>query len=171
MTQELRELGGAETAEIFEVINAAAERYRGVIPAESDTDPYMPMAEVEAEMEEMRCYGWYADRLAGVVGIQERADVSLIRHLYVHPAFQRQGIGTRLLEEALERSASETVLVGTWKAAEWAVAFYERRGFENLGTDVELLSEYWEIPAYQREASVVLRYEPQPDRLQSSWVG
>lgn len=159
MTDEITALTGADGGDIFEVINEAAVRYSGVIPEESDTDPYMPLSELEAEMDEMQFYGLSRDRLVGVIGIQERDGVSLIRHLYVRPEAQREGVGTRLLEAGLDRTESETVLVGTWKAAEWAIDFYEKNGFENLGTDAELLSTYWDIPDHQLEASVVLRYE------------
>jgi hypothetical protein len=50
------------------------------------------------------------------------------------------------------------MLVGTWKAADWAIRFYEKRGFR-LTTDAEkarLLKKYWTIPDRQVEESVVL---------------
>jgi GNAT superfamily N-acetyltransferase len=159
MTREVTALSETDRKAVFEVINAAAEMYEGSIPEESDTTPYMSMGELEAEMERIQFYGDVRDRLAGVIGIQERPSVSLIRHLYVRPEHQRRGIGTGLLEAGIERTDSPTVLVGTWAAAEWAVDFYESNGFENLGADMELLSEYWDVPEYQRAASVVLRYE------------
>lgn len=158
MAADIRELTVADRPAIFEVINAAAEKYRGVIPAESDTDPYMPMAELTAEMDEMEFLGT-GEPLVGVIGVQERADVSLIRHLYVRPAEQRRGIGSALLETAIDRAEAGTVLVGTWKAADWAIDFYRKNGFSNLGTDIDLLSRYWEVPEHQMTASVVLRYE------------
>lgn len=159
MSRETRVLSEADKRDVFEVINAAARMYDGVIPEASDTDPYMPTGELEEEMDQMQFYGAICDRLVGVIGVQERSDVSLIRHLYVRPDSQREGVGTDLLETGIGRAASETVLVGTWKAAEWAIEFYEKNGFEFLGTDTDLLSTYWEIPAHQMEASVVLRYE------------
>ena len=143
--------------EIFAVINAAAAKYAGVIPEESDTEPYMPMSEFQQEMAEMQFYGAIGDRLVAVIGIQERSDVTLIRHLYVRPEHQRQGIGTRLLEMGMAVAEADTVLVGTWQAAEWAIRFYEQHGYENLGTDADLLSTYWDIPDHQIAASVVLR--------------
>jgi GNAT superfamily N-acetyltransferase len=151
-------LSADDRDEVLAVINAAAERYRGVIPAESDTDPYMSAAELESALAAMQFYGAVRDRLVGVIGTQERADVSLVRHLYVRPPAQGEGIGTALLERALERADAETVLVGTWKAAEWAVEFYRANGFELLGTDRDLLATYWDVPEHQRDHSVVLRY-------------
>lgn len=159
MDREVSALSMADTADIYEVINAAAEMYEGVIPAESETDPYMPMDELDAEMGAMQFFGFNRDELEGVIGLQERSDVSLIRHLYVRPSSQRTGIGTALLDSGLDRAASSIVLVGTWAAAEWAIDFYEQHGFENLGTNVDLLSTYWDIPEHQIAASVVLRYE------------
>ena len=43
--------------EIFGVVNAAAEKYRGVIPDDRWREPYMPMEEVREEMKRMRFYG------------------------------------------------------------------------------------------------------------------
>ena len=50
------------------------------------------------------------------------------------------------------------VLVGTWAAAEWAIRFYRRHGFEPVGPErtAALLREYWTIPERQIETSVVL---------------
>ena len=50
------------------------------------------------------------------------------------------------------------MLVGTWAAAEWAIRFYERHGFEYVGRERtgELLRAYWDIPERQIETSVVL---------------
>jgi GNAT superfamily N-acetyltransferase len=159
MSKELTPLSETDQNAVFEVINAAAEAYEGEIPDESDTTPYMSMDEVETEMGRIQFYGDIRDRLVGVIGIQERQAVSLVRHLYVRPERQRQGVGTALLEGGIERADSQTVLVGTWAAAEWALEFYESNGFENLGTDRELLARHWEIPSHQIAASVVLRYE------------
>lgn len=159
MAVDIRKLTAADRSAIHDVINAAAEKYRGVIPEESDTDPYMPMAELMDAMNGMEFFGAGEDSLVGVIGVQERDDVSLIRHLYVRPADQRQGIGTALLETAIDRADSGTILVGTWKTADWAIAFYRRNGFANLGTEIDLLSRYWAVPEHQMAASVVIRYD------------
>jgi hypothetical protein len=54
------------------------------------------------------------------------------------------------------------VLVGTWAAAEWAIRFYRRHGFEPVGLDrtASLLKDYWSIPDRQIETSVVLANPP-----------
>lgn len=167
MIREITVLSEVDREIIFEVINAAAEMYEGIIPQESDTDPYMPMDELEAEMDVMQFYGVVRDRLEGVIGVQERSDGSLIRHLYVRPDSQRRGIGTELLETGLERSDSRTVLVGPWKAAEWAIEFSEQNGFDNLGTDIDLLSSYWEVPEHhkRRRSCSSTKLDTDPARL------
>jgi GNAT superfamily N-acetyltransferase len=98
--------------------------------------------------------------LVGVMGVQPVGDVLLVRHAYVVPARQREGIGAALLEHIL-RAARRPVLVGTWAAAEWAIRFYRRHGFALVGPErtAELLRAYWSIPERQIETSVVLELE------------
>ena len=140
-------------------MNAAAEAYRGVIPADCWHEPYMPREELDREIEAgVAFWGYEADgELVGVMGIQAVDDVDLIRHAYVAPGNQRRGIGSALLER-LHRPAGRPLLVGTWAAADWAIRFYERHGFELIPRErtAELLRTYWDIPDRQIETSVVL---------------
>jgi GNAT superfamily N-acetyltransferase len=144
---------------IFAIVNAAAEAYRGVIPPDRWHEPYMPMEELDAEIAAGVEFWGYADdgELLGTMGIQPVRDVNLIRHAYVVPESQGRGIGGALLEHLLG-VATRPMLVGTWAAAEWAIRFYERHGFEYVGTErtAELLREYWDIPERQIQTSVVL---------------
>ncbi len=95
--------------------------------------------------------------LLGVMGRQPLADVTLIRHAYVLPAAQQQGIGARLLSHLL-KGGNAPVLVGTWAAAWWAISFYEKYGFRQVAPDEKdrLLRRYWTISRRQVETSVVL---------------
>ena len=95
------------------------------------------------------------------MGIQPVGDVDLIRHAYVAPANQRQGIGAALLDH-LARSSTRQRLVGTWAAADWAIRFYEGHGFELVAPEraAELLTTYWTIPERQIATSVVLERQP-----------
>ena len=144
-------------------MNAAAEAYRGVIPADRWHEPYMPAEELDAEIGAgVEFWGWFdEERLVGVMGIQPVRDVELIRHAYVLPDRQGAGIGGELLEHLMKR-ASRRVLVGTWAAAEWAIRFYRGHGFEPVARDriASLLRTYWEIPERQIETSVVLARPP-----------
>lgn len=145
--------------EIEAIVNAAAQAYRGVIPADRWHEPYMTRAELDSEIARGVEF-WGLERegaLAGVMGVQQVKDATLIRHAYVRPAMQRGGTGSALLR-ALVPLAKGPLLVGTWAAAHWAIAFYERNGFRRVmpGEKDRLLETYWTIPPRQREVSVVL---------------
>jgi GNAT superfamily N-acetyltransferase len=148
-----------DRATLLRIINLAAEAYRGVIPADCWHDPYMPATELEQEIAAgVAFWGYEADgELVGLMGIQAVRDVELIRHAYVFPGRQRLGVGACLLGHLMSL-ATRPVLVGTWAAAAWAIRFYERHGFEQVGPErtAALLSEYWTIPDRQIETSVVL---------------
>jgi len=152
-----------ERGDILEIVNAAAEAYRGVIPADRWQEPYMDAGELDGEIGAgVEFWGCEAHgRLAGVMGIQAVRDVDLIRHAYVRPDVQGEGVGRRLLEH-LRAAAERPLLVGTWTAAEWAVRFYRRNGFEPVGEErtKRLLRTYWAIPERQLETSIVLAYPP-----------
>lgn len=146
-----------ELATIGEIINAAAERYRGAIPADCFHEPYMPTAELAAEWGRMNFFGFEADgRLVGVMATQDVLDATLIRHAYVRPEYQGRGIGSTLLRHLLERAETDRILVGTWAGAVWAIRLYQRHGFELLPDTEALLVKYWTVPPRQREVSVVL---------------
>jgi GNAT superfamily N-acetyltransferase len=152
-----------ERAAILDIVNGAAEAYRGIIPTDRFGDPYMAADELDAEIAAGVGFWGYEDDgvLVGVMGIQPVRDVDLIRHAYVAPARQRGGVGAALLEH-LTDGTSRRVLVGTWAAAEWAIRFYRRHGFAlvNRERGAELLRQYWTIPERQIETSVVLAKPP-----------
>ena len=159
----IRPCTDGERDEIAEIVNAAAEAYRGVIPADRWHEPYMPRSELDEEIAAGVVFWGYEDdgELTGVMGVQPVHDVELIRHAYVRPGRQRHGIGGALLQHLIA-SATRPILVGTWADAEWAIRFYERHGFEYVGRErtAELLRTYWSIPERQIETSVVLAKPP-----------
>lgn len=152
-----------ERGAILAIVNAAAEAYRGVIPADRWREPYMPVDELEREIAAgVAFWGYEADgALVGIMGIQPVRDVELIRHAYVAPGSQGRGVGGALLEH-LARRSTRPMLVGTWAAADWAVRFYRRHGFEQVSTErkTTLLRTYWTLPDRQIETSVVLEARP-----------
>jgi GNAT superfamily N-acetyltransferase len=155
----LRRSTGQDVGAIFAIINDAAHIYRGVIPADRWHEPYMPLDELEREIAAGVVF-WVAEadaQLQAVMGIQDRGDVALVRHAYTAPRIQRQGMGTRLLRH-VESLVDKPVLIGTWAAAAWAIAFYHRNGYTLVsGTEKDrLLKTYWSIPERQVETSVVL---------------
>jgi GNAT superfamily N-acetyltransferase len=158
----IRRCGPADIAAMDGIINDAAQAYRGAIPADQWHEPYMPRAALAAEIGRgVEFWGWEdSGVLAGVMGLQGVKDVTLIRHAYVRSDQQRHGIGSALLD-ALIAQASRRLLVGTWAAAHWAIAFYQRHGFRLVAPDEKdrLLGMYWTISERQRETSVVLVHE------------
>jgi len=144
---------------ILAIVNAAAEAYRGVIPADCWHEPYMGVAELAQEIAAgVRFSGYEVEgELVGVMGIQSVRDVDLIRHAYVRPAWQGRGVG-RVLMDHLRAGNRRPVLVGTWAAATWAIRFYQHNGFRLVPEHDKdrLLQAYWNIPARQVEVSVVL---------------
>jgi len=142
------------------IINEAARAYQDVIPADCYHQPYMPVDELEREMKRMTFFGWEANgELVGVMGFELIKDVTLIRHAYVLPQWQRQGIGGKLLNHLEGLVSTRRLLVGTWADARWAIDFYERHGFKLLPDKDELLKTYWDIPQRQIDTSVVLGVE------------
>jgi GNAT superfamily N-acetyltransferase len=159
----IRLCGITDRDAIHAIVNAAAEAYRGVIPEDRWHDPYMPREELDGEIDAGVVFWGYEDdgELIGVMGIQQVRDVDLIRHAYVKPAAQRRGIGGALMEH-ITREPPRPLLVGTWAAADWAIAFYERHGFALVTPEQknELLQTYWTIPDRQIATSVVLANPP-----------
>jgi GNAT superfamily N-acetyltransferase len=108
----------------------------------------------------MNFFGWEANgELVAVVGFQLVKDITLIRHAYVLPEWQKQGIGNKLLSHLKGLVTTSRLLVGTWADASWAITFYKKHGFNLLPGKKELLKTYWDIPQRQIETSVVLGME------------
>jgi N-acetylglutamate synthase-like GNAT family acetyltransferase len=147
---------------IYQIINEAAQIYKGIIPADRWKDPYMPKEELKHEIDAHVCFWGYEEEgeLLGVMGIQDILDVTLIRHAYVRTAQQNRGIGGKLLSH-LRTLTSRPILLGTWADATWAIRFYEKHGFHLVTPEEKdrLLKKYWSIPDRQIETSVVLAEE------------
>jgi GNAT superfamily N-acetyltransferase len=149
----------ADFSAILAIVNDAARAYHGVIPADRWHEPYMSEEELEREIAAGVTF-WIAEedgRPSGVMGIQDKGDVALVRHAYVDPSAQRSGVGTKLLRH-VDGLVDRPILIGTWATASWAIEFYRRNGFDVVseGEKDRLLRRYWSIPARQIETSVVL---------------
>ncbi len=144
---------------IHAIINDAAEAYRDVIPQDCWHTPYMGDDELRREIQTGVAFSVEErnHEVLGVMGLQDVADVTLIRHAYVRTKDQGQGIGSSLLS-ALKEIATRPLLIGTWAAATWAISFYEGHGFRlvDVETKENLLDTYWSVPSRQATTSVVL---------------
>jgi N-acetylglutamate synthase-like GNAT family acetyltransferase len=155
----IRECREADFTTILEIINEAAQAYKGVIPDDCWHEPYMPSEELRHEIEDgIDFWGLERDgQLLGVMGIQDRGDLALIRHAYIRTQAQKRGIGTSLFQH-LANITEKHILIGTWAAASWALSFYEKHGYTTVSEEEKnrLLEKYWSIPERQIETSVVL---------------
>ena len=144
---------------LFIIINDGASAYKGIIPADRWHDPYMTAAELKEQIDDGVQFWIYRqdDEILGVMGIQDRNSVTLIRHAYVRTKDRKKGIGSKLLQHLCDL-ATTPILIGTWADAKWAIAFYQKHGFRLVSEDEKnkLLCKYWTIPVRQIETSVVL---------------
>lgn len=155
----IRRCNDQDFESIRAIINDGASAYKGIIPEDRWTEPYMSREKLQHEIDQGVVFWSYeeAGTLIGVMGIQDVQDVTLIRHAYIRTSSQKRGIGAQLLSH-LRKLAKRPVLIGTWADAGWAIRFYERHGFQTVcAVEKErLLTRYWKIPHRQIETSVVL---------------
>ncbi len=159
MMMEIRACKESDFETIHTIINDAAQAYRSVIPADRWHEPYMSAAELADEIQDGVVF-WGAEQdsgLDGIMGIQDKGDVTLIRHAYVRTGIQQKGIGTHLLRR-LESVTKTPILIGTWATAVWAISFYQKNGYQLVIPEekTRLLKKYWCIHERQIETSVVL---------------
>ena len=155
----LRRCNDDDFKSVYTIINDAARAYCGVIPADCWKEPYMPRDELRREIDAGVVFWGFeqGQQLLGVMGLQEVGEATLIRHAYTRTQYQRQGIAAQLLRSLCDR-ARKPVLIGTWQSASWAIAFYQKHGFQLVSHEHKdaLLKTYWNVPARQIETSVVL---------------
>src|SRR6202142_2560130 len=141
---------------VWIIINDGAQAYRGTIPVDRWTEPYMSREKLQHEIDDGIAFWGYEDagNLLGVMGLQQVRDVTLIRHAHVRTSSQKRGVGTHLLSH-LRFLTKRPVLIGAWADDVWAIRFYERHGFQMVSTTEKdrLLKQYWSIPERQVETS------------------
>jgi GNAT superfamily N-acetyltransferase len=128
---------------MLEIVNDAAQAYRGVIPADCWAEPYMPEEELLREIEAgVRFWGAeHGGRLVAVMGIQHVGDVSLIRHAYVRTADRRQGFGSRLIGAFSCRHRDRPF--GHLGRASWAIRFTKAQVPPSPRREDRMLRKYW----------------------------
>src|SRR6266436_9900080 len=97
---------------IWAIINDAARSYKGFIPADRWTEPYMSRKQLQHEFDEGVVFWGYEDTgtLVGVMGLQQVQDVTLIRHAYVLTSHQKRGIGAHLLSHLRELAGGAALI-------------------------------------------------------------
>ncbi|MFH2067202.1 MAG: GNAT family N-acetyltransferase [Pseudomonadota bacterium] len=155
----IRQCTEEDFQEIYNIINDSAQAYRGVIPEDRWHDPYMSREKLSLEIQDGIAF-WGDEQngqITGIMGIQDKGEVTLIRHAYVRTSMRSRGVGTRLMQH-LEPLTENPILIGTWADAVWAISFYQKNGYKLVNREEKnrLLKKFWNIPDRQVETSVVL---------------
>lgn len=155
----IRQCNDNDFNDIYEIINDAASAYKGIIPEDRWHEPYMSESELRAQISDGVVFSCYSsdNEIIGVMGIQDKEEVQLIRHAYVRTSKRNMGIGGIILKHLIS-SSEKPVLIGTWKDAVWAIDFYQKNGFSLVDDRSKnlLLKKFWGVPERQIETSVVL---------------
>ena len=95
----IRRCSDSDSGVIWTIINDGAQAYKGAIPVDQWTEPYMSREAMQEEISDGVVFWGFEEgrELVGVMGIQKVRDVTLIRHAYVRSIWQKRGIGAQLL--------------------------------------------------------------------------
>lgn len=152
----IRPLSAADRETALGVINEAARWYREFLPPAEYHEPEMTADEWDGEARRLTWFGAFVGgTLVGVGGLERVRDVALLRHGYVLPAWQRTGIGARLVEN-LEKEARgvDRVVVGTYRSNYKARRALEKAGYRQSPDPEAVLRAYYSIPEARLRSSV-----------------
>lgn len=144
----IRRLTSDDRRQAVEVINVAAGWYREILPPEELHGPEMDEAEWEAEGRRMTWWGALIDdALVGVMGCEPIGEAALLRHAYILPRHQRQGVASALREHIETRlEGVERLIVGTYAANYKARGLLEKSGYRLSVDSEQVLRTYYDIP-------------------------
>lgn len=141
------------------VINAAAAWYASFLPPDEWQPPEMTTAQWHSEARRMRWFGAEEGAtLVGVIGLEAKLDAALIRHAYIAPAWQRQGIGRLLLghTEAQVEHGTRQLIAGTYARNLPAQSLFQRHGYHLAQDSESILRRYYSIPEERLRTSITL---------------
>jgi len=152
----IRKLTRDEGAAAVEVINRAARWYREFLPPQDLHDPEMDEARWREESRRMTWWGAFRhDALVGVMGCEPIGEVALLRHAYILPGHQRQGVASALCEAIEERLVGiRRIIVGTYAANYKARGILEKGGYRLSPDSEAVLRAFYEIPEDRLRTSV-----------------
>ena len=152
----VRTLGASDGHAAVAVINTAAEWYAEFLTPAEVHEPEMTLGSWAQEARRMTWYGAFdGTDLVGVMGLEHAGDAALLRHAYVQPNRQRQGIAAILLSH-LEQKVTDVdkIIVGTYAANYKARAAFERAGYQLSPDSEAVLRHYYDIPEERLQSSV-----------------
>jgi len=157
----IRPLTLADRGAAVAVINGAARWYREFLPPEEVHDPEMTPAQWDDEARRLTWYGGFVDGvLVGVMGLERAHDAALLRHAYILPEHQHQGVGLALAEhlEAVVRQeparGPRRIIVGTYARNYKARGALEKMGYRLVTDSAAVLRTYYRIPGDRLRTSV-----------------
>ena len=155
----IRALISADRDAALAVINEAARWYREFLPPGEYHHPEMASATWDAEARRMTWYGGFVEgALLGVMGLEYVKDVALLRHAYILPGRQREGIGSRLLAHLeSEVRGVRRIVIGTYLGNYKARSALEKAGYRASADPEAVLRAYYAIPEDRLRTS--LTYE------------
>jgi len=152
----IRRLSADDREAALAVVNEAARWYREFLPPAEYHETEMTADDWNQEARRLTWYGVFvAGTLTGVGGLEHAQDAALLRHGYVLPAYQRTGIGARLIEH-LESEAGgvERIVVGTYRDNHKARQALEKAGYRQSPDPEKVLRAYYAIPEGRLRSSV-----------------
>lgn len=154
-----RSLAAAEAPAALAVINEAARWYREFLPPDEYHEPEMTPATYAAEASRLTWYGAFrAGTLLGVMALEYVRDVALLRHAYILPGLQREGIGSELLAHLEgEVRGVRRIVIGTYIGNYKARSALEKAGYRASRDPEAVLRAYYTIPEDRLRTS--LTYE------------
>ena len=152
----IRALESTDRDAALAVVNTAARWYREFLPAGEYHDPEMSTAQWEAEARRLTWYGAFVEgRLVGVMGLEYVQDAALLRHAYILPESQRQGVGSTLREHLESRvQRVSRIIVGTYARNYKARKGLEKAGYTQSANSEAVLRTYYNIPEDRLRSSV-----------------
>jgi GNAT superfamily N-acetyltransferase len=158
----IRPLTVADRDAAVNVVNTAARWYRDFLPPDELHDPEMTAAQWDDEARRLTWYGGFLDgALVAVMGLEYSRDAALLRHAYILPEHQHQGIGLRLtehLERVVRRESAargvRRIIVGTYERNYKARGALEKAGYRLSEDAAAILLAYYAIPKDRLRASV-----------------
>jgi len=123
-----------EIAYVINISNYCA--YKNIIPREFFKHPVVNRDKILEDMKRMEFYVYEINnRIVGVAALYPRyeEDRGIVRWVYVHPEYQRRGIGTVLMKYIEGRARTlglRKLQLITHEKAYWAIKFYEKLGFK-----------------------------------------
>lgn len=103
---------------ICEIINDASLAYKGVIPKDRWKEPYMSKTELETQIAEGVEFWTFkeSNTILGVMGIQYKEDVTLIRHAYVRTIARKKFVKEILVDS--RKTGGNINSPGKWRLVE-----------------------------------------------------